>query len=412
MSVPPRIRRDAYARRFRCCARLVSFHFQAMDMDFIYECPCAVLRTAQISTNVRVIRALVEAPFVWIERLLHVAKSYKRAFKLWIHLMELAYAHGFVEQERCLINMLEFDPLAHNVALYSSSPFQSDRGINFGYVRRALSSVMIDDTNFDTFVTRTADIFGQGLVHGLRGAAKWVPKESCVRRARGKSRYPIVKAVFDRIVNEYFAGSRSFFRSLLRLQNEDCLENCLANGFEKPRDSFRIKVGKGACKRYRNILKFKNQKIAFFAKCGFRLAKGPQERVPWSIYQQFRAKSRYSSGWNRSDWTKDIRVPVLSPCERSVLGGLTVCARRGFNVLKQTVEAFGSTFEHLRICIEKDPRKILLFGVPHKSRVYPWVVQWRKSYDISIQDFALYKLIARRRARGHVSKRVHAWLSQ
>lgn len=374
----------------------------------LLETPTAVFRCASYATNDRVIRALLRAPFVWTERVFSAAQSFGRAFKLWILLMELAHSLGIGEYEECLIKALDVDPLATQFALYPGSPFMTHCGINFGRLRRAISEVLVDDTNFDAFVTRAADIFGQGLVREIRNAAKWVPKESCVRRARGTPRYPIVKAVFDQIVNSYFAGSRSEFRRRVRYLNVNCLEQCLANGFTDQC----VKIGKGATKRYKNILIFKNRKVVFSGKPnGHRFAKPPQERVPQFVFRQFVRVKETDIMRKRRNWVKSIKIPVLSLRERALLSNFTVTAYRRYGVLKKTVNAFGSTFQSETEWLFTRQEAIHLRRVPHTARSYPWAVQWYKRYNISFEDLALYKLIARRRSRGHVSKHVRMWLN-
>lgn len=111
------------------------------------------------------------------------------------------------------LNMLAID----GFDLEKISIFRTKLGVNFGFLRRVLDTKVVADTEYkqktlDQFVDRVANIFGTFLLRDHPFAAKWVPKESCAKRAAKHNSDSLVKYVFKAVVENFFNGSRQGFR--------------------------------------------------------------------------------------------------------------------------------------------------------------------------------------------------------
>lgn len=157
------------------------------------------------------------------------------------------------------LNMLsiisgDLDQGGRGFDLEKISIFRTQLGVNFGLLRRILDTDICADSEYkqtvlDQFVERVANIFGVFLLLECFFASKWVPKESCAKRAAKHNKDSLVKRVFKAVVENFFNGSRQGFRLHVTDLNTKfgLFEQAIASKFG-PRWR-RVQISIGAAKR-------------------------------------------------------------------------------------------------------------------------------------------------------------------
>lgn len=370
-------------------------------------------------------------------------------FQVWKILFFYAHRTTSMKLFHALIDMLSMNPVSgvdvgqvedtRSKLLYCG-PFETYRGLNFGLVKRAISTFefwKVDEPELlESFSTKAAYLFGIGLRHELRGASKWVPKESCVKRAKKTSpiKYKILKRIFDLVVRDFYGGSRSAFRHAVSDQNWyfGVFEKAIAdktsgiNDFGPTSSSSefaRVRVTQGAAKNCKSIIFHKNRKRVWKQKRSFRYDVH-SFRFPEFFFAKLtlatpkvveKRKQRQLRRRLKEDMQGRLSVPVLSPADRieGQYVSLNTVTVNHDAWLERTVLHFGSIPVSWHSELRNPPEghfSKCVSSRPGMSRLYPFAVQWLHKFEIDYEELCEYRVRIQRRKDERIKAYVSAWL--